>query len=159
MESCFFWPAPVSVSVLRSGLSGSCCCCSCLLTNCLVVPVRCLGFYLVLLCGPVAVAVVCVRCICSRSLVLFSCVQHYILAVSYLVLFLSPVHLFLLSVLCTCSRSCVDYLAQYSWLSGPVICPGPCHLACSCPGCCSSCPVILFPVCRPVQSCVQHLHT
>ena len=67
MESCFFWPAPVSVSVLRSGLSGSCCCCSCLLTNCLVVPVRCLGFYLVLLCGPVAVAVVCLRCICSGS--------------------------------------------------------------------------------------------
>jgi hypothetical protein len=57
----------VSVSVLRSGLSGSCCCCSCLLTNCLVVPVRCLGFYQVLLCGPVAVAVVCLRCICSGS--------------------------------------------------------------------------------------------
>ena len=47
----------MSVSVLRSGFPGSCCVCDCLLTNCLVVPVRCLGFYLVLLCGPVPVPV------------------------------------------------------------------------------------------------------
>jgi len=76
----------VSVSVLRSGLSGSCCCCSCLLTNCLVVPVRCLGFYLVLLCSPVAVAVACVRCICSGS------------------------------VRCTCFWSCSAVYSIISWL-------------------------------------------
>ena len=65
LESCFFWPAPACVSVLRSGFPGSCCVCNYLLSYCLVVPVRCLGFYLVLLSG--SVAVVCVRCICSGS--------------------------------------------------------------------------------------------
>ena len=65
LESCFFWPAPACVSVLRLGFPGSCCVCDCLLSNCLVVPIRCLGFPLVLLSG--SVAVVCVRCICSGS--------------------------------------------------------------------------------------------
>ena len=41
-------------------------------------------------------------------------------------------------------------------LSGPVACSQRCHLTCSCPGCCSSWSCILSPVCRPVQSCVQH---
>lgn len=66
-ESCFFWPVPACVSVLRSGFPGSCCCCSCLLTNCLAVPVRCLGFCLVLLSVPGPVICCCLLCILVRS--------------------------------------------------------------------------------------------
>ena len=47
------------------GFLGSCCCCNCLLSNCLVVPVKCLGFSPVLLSGPVAVAVSSAVCLCQ----------------------------------------------------------------------------------------------
>lgn len=55
------------VSVLRSRLPGSCSGHSCVLTVCCVVPIRCLGFSLVLLPVPGAVICCCLLCILPQS--------------------------------------------------------------------------------------------
>ena len=134
VESCFFWPAPVSVSVSRSGFPGSWSGCYCLVTGCGCVPVRCLGFYLVLLSGLSGYDLTFSRFCQAITLLLYLCTALYpVLYPSVPVICPGPCHLV--------------WSAVWS---------GPRHLICSCPGCCSSCSCILSPVCCPVQSCVQH---
>ena len=102
-ESCFFYPAPPPVSVSRSRFPGFCSGSCSLVTNCCAVPVRCLGFYLVLLLS----AVCC--CCCQMYLYLYMCI---VISVSAPVLVTSV-------ALCPVIWFCILFLY-----------PGPCIWSC-----------------------------
>ena len=151
MESCFFYPAPASVSVSRSGFPGSCPGCYCLVTNCGCILFRCLGFCLVwLLCSG--------RCCCMYLYLYLSavcilvcasaCVQHYIL--SCIPLLLSVQYYLVLWSVQACSIWPVPVLVAVhpgpvSWSLCAVLCglipvsdpvpgpltSGPCRLICN----------------------------
>ena len=120
MESCFFYPAPASVSVSRSGFPGSCPGCYCLVTNCGCILFRCLGFCLVwLLCSG--------RCCCMYLyLLLWLCQMYQAMVLSSVS---GPVHLS--AVCCLHLGLCIclcTALYPVLYPSVPVIC-----LVWSCP--------------------------